>query len=87
MVTYDINDTYCPCGEKWTRVKASLKFGDYYYCEKCDKIFTPTVEEKTKEWFEENFVSDRRTELINLARIVEARAKVTNADLKKLGYL
>lgn len=87
MVTYDIDDTYCPCGEKWVRVKSSLNFSDYYYCEKCDKIFTPTVEEKTKEWFEENFASDRRTELINLARIVEARAKVTTADLKKLGYL
>ena len=87
MVTYDIDDTYCTCGEKWIRVKSSFKFGDYYYCEKCDKIFTPTVEEKTKEWFEENFISDMRTELINLARIVEARAKVTNADLNKLGYL
>lgn len=87
MVTYNIDDRYCPCGEKWIRVKSSFIFGDYYYCEKCNKIFTPTVEEKTKEWFEENFVSDRRTELINFARIVKARAKVTNADLKKLGYL
>lgn len=62
-------------------------FSDYYYCEKCDKIFAPTVEEKTKEWFEENYITNRRTELINLARIVKARAKVTKSDLKKLGYL
>lgn len=87
MVTYNIDDTYCPCGKKWIRVKSSLKFSDYYYCEKCDKIFTPTVEEKTQEWFDKNYISDRRTELIDLARMVEARSKVTNEDLKKLGYL
>lgn len=87
MVTYDINDTYCPCGKKWIRVESSLIFGDYYYCEKCDKIFTPTIEEKTKEWFEERFNTEKRTELINLARITKAREMVTNADLKKLGYL
>jgi hypothetical protein len=87
MVTYNIDDKYCHCGNKWIRVKSSLLFGDYYYCEKCDKIFTPTVEEKTKQWFDRNYNTDRRAELINLARITKARAMVTNADLKKLGYL
>ena len=87
MVTYSIDDTFCPCGEKWTRVESSLVFGDYYYCKGCDKIYTPTVEEKSKKWFEDNYVSDRRQVLINKANIVEARQKVTLKDLIKLGYL
>jgi hypothetical protein len=87
MVTYNIDDRFCPCGNKWIFIPASLSFGDYYYCEKCDKIFVPTVEERTKEWFEKNYRTDRLCELKNLARIVEARAKVTKDDLKRLGYI
>ncbi len=87
MVKYDIDDTFCPHGHKWIRVKSSLLFGDYYYCEQCDKIYTPTVEVKTKGWFKREYLSERREELIKLAHTEEARKRVTNADLKKLGYL
>lgn len=87
MVTYDINDKYCPCGNSWIRVPSSTLFGDCYYCEKCDKIFQPTVKELTRDWFKENYVSDRFEQIKRLAKIVDARSKVTNNDLIKLGYL
>jgi len=88
MVSYNLDDTYCPCGEKWTFVPASLSFGDYYFCKKCDKIFRPTIEELTKDWFFETFKSyNKYDDLKKLASIVEARKKVTLDDLKRLGYI
>lgn len=87
MVVYDIDDTHCLCGHKWVRVNSSLKFSDYYYCERCDKIYRPTVIEDTKEWFKENYNFDKRTELINYAKLIKAKKKVTDKDLIKLGYL
>lgn len=86
-VTYNIDDRFCECGHMWIRVNFSNLFSDYYYCEHCDKIFTPTVEEKTKEWFKENHLLERREQLIDYANTIRARAKVTNEDLKKLGYI
>lgn len=86
-VTYDLNDKYCPRGHNWIRVPSSLLFSDCYYCEACDKIFEPTVKEVTKKWFEKNFHSDRFNEIKDLAKLIEAKNKVTKADLIKLGYL
>ena len=87
MVTYDIKDDYCSCGALWIRVESSILFGDYYYCNKCDKIYVQTVKEKTPEWFEEQYDSNRRQELIDRANLKNAKRKVTPADLRKLGYL
>ena len=85
MVSYDIDDKYCPCGNSWIRVPNSTLFSDCYYCPHCDKIFQPTVKEVTKKWFSENFSSDRFQQIKNLALIVDARKKVSKEDLVKLG--
>ena len=39
------------------------------------------------EWFKENYNFDKRTELINYAKLIKAKKKVTDKDLIKLGYL
>lgn len=87
MVTYDIDDKYCPQGHLWTRVPSSLIFGDCYYCEKCDEIYKPSVNIVSRDFFKENYVSDRFEQLKSFAKTIEARKKVSDADLKKLGYL
>lgn len=87
MVTYDINDKYCPEGHSWLFLPSSLLFGDCYYCKSCDKIYRPSIEEVSKEWFKEHFVSDRFNQIKELSEVLEARKKVSTEDLIKLGYL
>lgn len=86
-VTYQINDDYCPKGHKWTFVGATTLFSDCYYCKECDKIYQPTVKEVTKEWFKKNFHTDRYNDIKYYASVLDAREKVKNEDLIKLGYL
>jgi len=86
-VTYSIDDRFCPKGHSWVRVNSSFIFSDCYYCEKCDKIYQPTVKEVSKKWFKNNFNSDRFEEIKQLALIIKAKEKVTKEDLQKLGYL
>lgn len=86
-VTYNIDDTFCPCGNSWIRVPNSTLFSDCYYCSHCDKIFQPTIKEVPKKWFDKNFSSPRFEQIKNLALIIQAKSKVKKEDLEKLGYL
>lgn len=87
MVTYQIDDKYCPEGHKWTFCPSSLMFRDCYYCKNCDKVYGIRFLEITKKWFSEHYNSDRRSDIIHYAEMIDAREKVTNEDLIKLGYL
>jgi hypothetical protein len=82
-----MNDKYCPCGNNWTKLPDNLTFQECYYCGSCDKVFIPTVKELTKEWFKEHYNSDRFSEIKELAKIIEARKKITKEQLIKLGLL
>jgi hypothetical protein len=86
-VTYEIDDRYCPSGHKWTRLKANLVFSDCYFCFNCDKVYQPTVQEVTKEWFKENYNTDRFNDIKQMARVKEAFKKVTHEDLIKMKLL
>lgn len=86
MVTYDMDDKHCPCGNSWIRVPPSTLFSDCYYCPHCDKIYQPTVREVTRKHFIKNYQTDRFNQIKRLALIVEAKKNVTKEDLIKLGY-
>jgi hypothetical protein len=87
MVTYNLDDRYCPEGHAWTFIPSNLLFSDCYYCKTCDKIYEPTVKEVTKEWFAEHFNSDRFNDIKQRAQFLEAKEKVNLSDLIRLGYL
>lgn len=83
-----MKDIYCPnCECEMTFVNQSLLYSEFYYCEKCDKIFELTVREITDKELVNLYNSKRGGEMKKLARIVKARTKVTERDLVSLGYL
>ena len=87
MVQYSINDSYCPKGHEWTFIPASTSFRDCYYCKNCDKVYGIRFLEITKQWFTDNYNSDRRADIVRSSEIIEARKKVKLDDLIHLGYL
>ena len=82
-----MEDNYCYCGQPWTKVFNTTLYSDCYYCHSCDKIYELTATEVTKKRFKNHFTSDRFSQIKRYAKIVEAKKKVTNDDLVKLGYL
>jgi len=82
-----MNDDYCNCGERWTKVFNTTLYSDCYYCHACDKIYELQAVEVPKAKLEVMYSSDRFSDIRNLAKIIEAKKKVTPDDLVKLGYL
>jgi len=80
-------EAFCPsCDNKLIYVASSLLFSECYYCESCDKFYHKRLVSISEESFK-NFSSQRRKELVTLARIIKAKTKVTREDLITLGYL
>lgn len=86
-VTYNIGYTYCPNDHLLIFVPSSTLYSDCYYCKNCNKIYAPVLEEKTKAYFKEEYVTDRFNEIRNYALFLEGKEKVNRNDLIKLGYL
>lgn len=81
------NFQYCPKGHSVIFVEDTTLFEDYYYCEECDEIFVLALEKRDKEWFKTLFLNRKREEMIRLAKIVDAKRKVTEEMLIKLNLL
>ena len=82
-----LDDKFCPNGHEWQFVDGSLLYGPYYYCSICDKFWTPTVKEISREEINKDFLSDRAKEMEGYARTLAAKQRVTRKDLIKLGLL
>lgn len=83
-----MKDIYCPnCECEMTFVNQSLLYSEFYYCEKCDKIFELTVREITDKELVNLYNSNRGKAMKKLAKIIKAKTKVTERDLVALGYL
>ena len=79
--------TFCPLGHSWIFVGSTTLYSDYYYCPKCDKIYSPTVREVTEDEVSEQFISKRYDQMKEYALILKAKERVTKGDLIKLGYI
>ena len=83
-----MKDIYCPrCECELTFVNQSLLYSEFYFCEKCDKIFELTVREVKDKELVNLYNSERGKAMKRLAKIVKGRLKVTEKDLITLGYL
>lgn len=82
-----MKDDYCPCGHNWIAVNNTVLHDDCYYCPDCDLIYEMTPVVTTKSKFKELYHSNRFEEIKLYAARKEAKRKVTNDDLVKLGYL
>jgi hypothetical protein len=83
-----MKDIYCPsCECEMTFVNQSLLYSEFYFCEKCDKIYELTVREVKDKELVNLYNSERGKAMKRLAKIVKGRLKVTEKDLITLGYL
>lgn len=80
-------EAYClNCDNKLTYIASSLLFSECYYCESCDIFYHKRLVKISEESFK-GFSTARRGELVELARIIKAKSKITKKDLVYLGYL
>lgn len=77
----------CPKDHFLVEVFNTTMFSDCYYCKNCDKIYQDELKEIPKSFFAQNYNSDRFGEIKKFAEIKQAKRKVTQDDLIKLGYL
>ena len=73
-------------GNIWYYVPPSAIGNEYFYTPETDKLWQPVLREVPPEDFND-FGSDRFKELKNLGKRHAAMSKVSDSDLKKLGYL
>lgn len=78
---------YSPDGNELIEVFNTTLFADCYYCPKEDKIYVEKLSEVTKDYFKEQFYTNRFEQIKQYALIKKAKEKVTKEDLIKLGYL
>lgn len=80
-------DEYCPEGHCATSVEHTTLFSGCVFCKTCDKVYQYELREVPKKWFGENYNSDRFNQIKDYAAFLEAKKKVNNDDLIRLGYL
>jgi hypothetical protein len=76
-----MNYKFCPQGHTLFVVPDSLLGPESFYCEECDKIYQPVLQEADLS----EFSPERADAIKELALILDARRKITKADLIKLG--
>jgi len=80
--TYSWDDTYCPKGHgDWVFIPASMLYPDIYWCEKCDAFYYPKVAPMTAEKLNEDFSSDRASELTKRARFIKWKEGLSYKDM------
>lgn len=77
---------YSPDGNELIEVFNTTLFADCYYCPKEDVIFIEKLVEVSKQYFKDNFYTNRFEDIKRFALLKEAKQKVTKEDLIKLGY-
>lgn len=78
---------YSPDGNELIEVCNTTLFADCYYCPKEDKIYVEKLTEVTKDYFKNNFYTNKFEQIKQYALIKKAKEQVTKEDLIKLGYL
>lgn len=80
--TYSWDDTYCPKGHgSWVFVPASTLYPDIYWCDKCDCFYNPICVEMSYDELNEDFSSDRASDLIQWAKFLKWRDSLSPKDM------
>ena len=82
-----MKEEFCPEGHGVTNVGNTTLFNSCVFCKTCDKVYQYELREVPKKWFDENYNSDSFDQIKGYAEFLEARKKVNQQDLIKLGYL
>jgi len=81
-ITFDIDYSYCPKGHDWIHIGSSTLYCDVFWCEQCDCFYEPTVKAIPRGDINKSFNSDREQDLIDYAKFLAWKSKLTMKDMK-----
>jgi len=81
-ITFDVDYSYCPKGHAWIHIGSSTLYWDVFWCEKCDCFYEPIVKAVPRGTINESFSSDRESDLIEYAKFLAWKSKLTMKDMK-----
>ena len=81
-ITFQIDYTFCPKGHSdWVFIPSSTLYPAIFWCEKCDCFYEPSIKQVKRGTINDDFVSDRESDLIKRAKFIKWKSKLQPKDM------